>query len=526
MSWNCCGLGNPATVRRLRELQTSISPDILFLMETKNVNDVVITSLQGLRFPNNFMIPPHSPGGGGLALFWNPEVQVEILGSCQNYIDTRIQAEGKFFFATFVYGEPERAKRKQIWDQISEQGINRNEPWILVGDFNDIIDGSEKQGGVVRPESSYVDFRSFMSECGIFDLRHSGNFLSWRGQRSDHLVHCRLDRALSNFAWADAYPSGRCEYLTFESSDHRPLVTYFDLKKKKRKGLFRYDRRLKDNAEAKQLISEAWSLDDQESVDDKINRCRTAIIQWAKEKHLNSQKLIEEYKGKLEEAMSSSLASTECILEINSKLLLAYKAEEEFWKQRSRQMWLALGDKNTGYFHAVTKSRKAINKFSVIENTEGVAVYEESKILMVISDYFQNLFTSEEGERQSTVHEAILPRITAETNETLISLPSPEEVRQACFSIHHEKAPGPDGFSASFFQSNWHTVGSSVVLEIQAFFASGNLPDNINKTHIRLIPKIKNPKLVAEYRPIALCTVFYKIISKILSKRLNLCCKV
>ncbi|KAG7559212.1 Ribonuclease H domain [Arabidopsis thaliana x Arabidopsis arenosa] len=370
----------PPKIRRLREFQSSISPDILFLMETKNESDVVLNSLQGLRFINNFIIPPHSPGGGGLALFWNLEVEVEIL----------------------------------------------------------------------RPESSYVDFRSFMSECGLFDLRHSGNFLSWRGQRSDHLVHCRLDRALSNYAWADAYPSGRCEYLTFESSDPRPLVTYFDLKKKKRKGLFRYDRRLKDNAEAKQLISEAWSLDDQESVDKKTNRCRNAIIQWAKEKHLNSQKLIEEYKKKLEEAMSSSLASTESILEINNNLLLAYKAEEEFWKQRSRQLWLALGDKNTGYFHAVTKNRKAINKFSVIENTEGVAVYEEKKILMVISDYFQNLFTSEDGERIATVQEAILPCIAAETNESLISIPSPEEVRKACFSIHHDKAPGPDGFSASF----------------------------------------------------------------------------
>ena len=56
---------------------------------------------------------------------------------------------------------------------------------------------------------------------------------------------------------------------------------------------------------------------------------------------------------------------------------------------------------------------------------------------------------------------------------------------------------------------------------MQNFFSTGYLPSRINTTHIRLIPKILSPKKVAEYRPIALCTVFYKIISKLLSKRLQ-----
>ena len=64
-------------------------------------------------------------------------------------------------------------------------------------------------------------------------------------------------------------------------------------------------------------------------------------------------------------------------------------------------------------------------------------------------------------------------------------------------------------------------MGSQIILEVQNFFSTGNLPRKINSTHIRLIPKILSPKKVAEYRPIALCTVFYKIISKLLSKHLQ-----
>jgi len=256
-------------------------------------------------------------------------------------------------------------------------------------------------------------------------------------------------------------------------------------------------------------------------VEERINRCRRNIITWTREKYQNSRKLIEENKQKLEEAMTSQEPNLQLISNINNTLLLAYKAEEAFWKQRSRQLWLALGDKNSGYFHAITRGRTVMNKFSVIEDSEGIPSFEEEGILKVITEYFDNLFTSQDGEREATVQEAITPCISAATNQELIRIPSPEEIKKACFDIHADKAPGPDGFSASFFQSNWNTVGPNIVLEVQSFFSSSILPASINLTHIRLIPKITSPQKMVDYRPIALCTVFYKIISKLLSKRLQ-----
>jgi len=74
-----------------------------------------------------------------------------------------------------------------------------------------------------------------MLECDLYDLQHSDNPLSWRGKRHENLIHCRLDRAVSNGAWTEVYPSGRCEYLNFEGSDDRPLITSFDLKSKKKR---------------------------------------------------------------------------------------------------------------------------------------------------------------------------------------------------------------------------------------------------------------------------------------------------
>lgn len=216
---------------------------------------------------------------------------------------------------------------------------------------------------------------------------------------------------------------------------------------------------------------------------------------------------------KLKAAMLSTTPDESLIHELNLKLLHLYKEEEEFWKQ----LWLALGDSNTGYFHAVAKNRTARNRLSVITDKTGVPVFDEEDISKVISNYYADLFQSCGFDGQQTISEALRPCITDEQNEHLIALPQAKEIKEATFSTNADKAPGPDGFSASFFQSNWDIVGPAVVKEVQLFFSTGSLAPSINRTHVRLIPKIKEAKKVEDYRPIALCNIFYKIISKLLS---------
>lgn len=100
-------------------------------------------------------------------------------------------------------------------------------------------------------------------------------------------------------------------------------------------------------------------------------------------------------------------------------------------------------------------------------------------------------------------------------------MPQAREIKEATFSINGDKAPGPDGFSASFYHANWDIVGPAVTMEIQGFFTSGTLARSINKTYVRLIPKTVGAKTVEEYIPIALCNIYYKIISKLISIRLK-----
>lgn len=83
------------------------------------------------------------------------------------------------------------------------------------------------------------------------------------------------------------------------------------------------------------------------------------------------------------------------------------------------------------------------------------------------------------------------------------------------------KAPGPDGFQAIFYQKNWDIVANKVYEMILPVLEGKGLPAHLNDTHIVLIPKIDQPALPSQFRPIGLCNVAYKIITKVIINRIK-----
>ena len=112
-------------------------------------------------------------------------------------------------------------------------------------------------------------------------------------------------------------------------------------------------------------------------------------------------------------------------------------------------------------------------------------------------------------------------RITTDMKEELSRPYSVEEVKVALFQMGPTKVPGPDGMNALFYQKFWHIVGNDVSSAVLDFLNSGIKIPEINYTHIVLIPKVKSPEKMTDFRPISLCNVIYKIISKVIANRLK-----
>ena len=94
-------------------------------------------------------------------------------------------------------------------------------------------------------------------------------------------------------------------------------------------------------------------------------------------------------------------------------------------------------------------------------------------------------------------------------------------MEKALKQMHPLTAPGPDGMLPLFYHHFWPTVKFIVIHTVLNFLNHGSAPPKFHDTHIVLIPKIKNPEKVTDYRPISLCNVAYKIASKVVANRMK-----
>ena len=195
--------------------------------------------------------------------------------------------------------------------------------------------------------------------------------------------------------------------------------------------------------------------------------------------------------------------------------------EEKMWKQRSRTSWLKDDDRNTKYFHSRASHRRRRNTLSVVRLDTGELSSDPELIRTQFMNYYTELFTAAPLEDVDVILEGIEPSVTDEMNLRLTSPFSEHEIDTAMKQMAALKAPEPDGMPPVFYQSYWHVVGSDVSTAVLSCLNSGKLPPSLNHTYVTLIPKTKNPKRVTEYRPISLCNVIYKLISKVLANHLK-----
>lgn len=202
------------------------------------------------------------------------------------------------------------------------------------------------------------------------------------------------------------------------------------------------------------------------------------------------------------------------------ELTLILSQREIFWRQRSKQLWLHSGDQNSRYFHAAASTRRKHNQIHWLQNNDGQWVDWDTGLANLMSSFYVDLFTAS-GSNYNKVIQWIPSTISDTQNDKLLQPIINDEVKEALFQMHPDKSPGPDGMTPGFYQKHWKIVGPDIIKLVKDFFAEGSIPEGLNETNLILIPKKKCPTKMSELRPISLCNVLIKIITKALVNRMK-----
>ncbi|CAM8888030.1 unnamed protein product [Rhodiola kirilowii] len=361
------------------------------------------------------------------------------------------------------------------------------------------------------------------------DLGYKGLPFTYSNNRvGEFETRARLDRAFSNEEWRMLFPNFEVRHLISTVSDHLPLI--LDIQKRRgarRMKLFRFEPMWMRHGDFNNLISKCWTeAGGSSTLGDKLNHCRRELTKWNRQSFGKVGCRISTLKKNIEQ-LKGQFRSPEVIekeAELCEELEEWLAREELLWRQRSRVEWLNEGDLNTKFFHQRASHRRKKNSIQKIQGDDGEWITEEVSICDKAVRFYESLFKSDSHNESADWVEAlscINNRVSEEAVQNLNTPFTALEVQCAIFQLGSTKAPGLDGFSALFFQKFWEQVKIEVIRFALDFLNNGKLDPLVNQTLITLIPKVKNPEKLAEYRPISLVNVTMKIITKTLANRLK-----
>ncbi|GAU35928.1 hypothetical protein TSUD_69610 [Trifolium subterraneum] len=390
---------------------------------------------------------------------------------------------------TCYYGYPERSRRRAAWDLLRGLGSMSSIPWCVIGDFNDLLSQADKKGIHPHPNSLCMGFRQAVSDCDLTDIPIEGHLFTW-----------------------------------IKSRDHSPILLQCKpIIRTQINHSFRFENSWLKEPNLEDVVIEGWGGRENLEVVDRVSICANKLQRWGKTKRIRFKEEIDECVRRMNELRGNqdeegSMQYQE-LSERHATLLIQ---EEGYWIQRVKMHWLQEGDMNTRFFHMSATVHSKKKKVTKLIADNGTEEHTQEELCEVAKSYFDTLFKPRDGDHDPVLN-LIQPRVTDEDNVVLTAPITKVEIQQALFQMHPDKSPGPDEFNPAFYQRFWEQCSDDIFSVASTWLERGYFPTRLIETNICLIPKCDNPTSMKDLRPISLCNVLYKMISKVLVNRLKCC---
>ncbi|XP_019164336.1 PREDICTED: uncharacterized protein LOC109160503 [Ipomoea nil] len=474
ITWNCQGAASKRFLRAAMTIIRQHKPNCFCVLEPKSSGTGADETCIKLGFDQWLRVEAVGMSGG-IWILWNDSLSLHNIRTNPQFVSMEIKNNNsRTWNIAVVYGSPSHSLRRNLWLELGREQCGLNEAWVTLGDFNSVKSSTE----VNCPDNFNMrrskDFTDWISRESLIDLGFRGSQFTWRrGTTVGTFKAARLDRCLCTEAWLDIYPEAAVTHLSNFSSDHNPiLLTLVDRIENAMPRRFQYQAMWGLHADFGDVVNNTWNTTSGADFDDRLQATQVALKTWSKAAIGNLERKRRQIMARIDGIQrAKNYGKRGGLIKLEAKLKIELDdilhMEELAWFQRSREDWIAL-----------------------------------DQVTQMVQDHFRDFFMS----------------ATTSNNERKVTS---DEVKIALFEMAPYKAPGPDGFHAAFYQRMWSVIGMDLTDKILEFFQTAKMHNHWNDTLIALIPKVHHPELITQFRPISLCNVKYKIVTKVITNRLK-----
>ncbi|CAA0823366.1 Unknown protein, partial [Striga hermonthica] len=370
-------LGGPSTVSQIKDSRRIHHPHIIFFLKQKKNKKFTSTVCNKLGFINSWHLVEPEGSKGCLLVMWDQSVEVRRMVSNGFCIQMEVRGMGlsDWCWLIFVYMSSERSSRVRQWEFLLEKKSDWGNCWAIAGDWNHIFSNEEKKGGRVRAEASFLPFRDFIMGMDMYEQIQKGAFFTWgNNRRGNGYVEERLDKVFTSHEWLQRFPKMEVSNFYRCASDHNVILYDTEVEQRPARKRFIFDKNWVKLEGIEEAVEEGWGGEcegsDMFKVHQKVKFTRRAILSWYNPIKRNNEKLIQTLTAKMEVMRADG----------GNVVYKAFMEEEQYWRAKSRALWLKAGDKNTRFFHAFAAQRRKSNAIQRLLSGSGEVIEEKQKL--------------------------------------------------------------------------------------------------------------------------------------------------